>query len=148
MIAVRPAHESDAELWAEMRHALWPSLSVEGHLKDIDQALSANNVGNFVAEVSETKSLIGFMELAIRPYVDGCDTKNVAFVEGIWIAEDHRRSGIGRKFLKVAEAWARDKGCKELASNAELSNTLSHQAHIGWGFEETERVVYFRKGIP
>ena len=35
----------------------------------------------------------------------------------------------------------------ELASDAGIDNTVSHGMHTGLGFEETERVVYFRKDL-
>ena len=39
------------------------------------------------------------------------------------------------------------KGCTELASDALIDNTLGHQMHRGLGFDETERVVYFKKSL-
>jgi aminoglycoside 6'-N-acetyltransferase I len=43
------------------------------------------------------------------------------------------------------EEWTRGHGCSELASDALLDNASSHAAHAACGFEETERVVFFRK---
>ena len=43
--------------------------------------------------------------------------------------------------------WLTAIGCDELASDALLGNVPSHAAHLGCGFEETERVVYFRKRL-
>ncbi len=40
---------------------------------------------------------IGFAEAALRRAgVNGCDTLNVAFLEGIWVQPQHRRRGIAR----------------------------------------------------
>ena len=58
-----------------------------------------------------------------------------------------RRSGVGKALLDRIEAWAQGRGFKELCSDALLSNVVSHAAHAAWGFEETERVVYFRKPL-
>jgi aminoglycoside 6'-N-acetyltransferase I len=41
----------------------------------------------------------------------------------------------------------RDQGCREFASDALLDNSGSLAAHAACGFEETERVVYFRKRL-
>ena len=49
--------------------------------------------------------------------------------------------------MGAVEAWAREKGCSELASDALLESAESHRMHAGLGFEETERVVYFRKEL-
>jgi aminoglycoside 6'-N-acetyltransferase I len=58
-----------------------------------------------------------------------------------------RRQGIGRKLVQTAEQWATSCGCKEMASDAELWNTISHEAHKALGFEESERLIHFRKQL-
>ena len=42
---------------------------------------------------------------------------------------------------------AHDAGWRELASDALLDNEISHSVHRALGFEETERVVFFRKRL-
>jgi aminoglycoside 6'-N-acetyltransferase I len=42
-------------------------------------------------------------------------------------------------------SWPR--AYRELGSDAAIDNSLSHAAHFGWGFSETERIVYFRKPL-
>ena len=49
--------------------------------------------------------------------------------------------------IAAVEAWTREQGCTELASDALIDNAASHAAHAACGFEETERVVYFRKPL-
>ena len=89
--------------------------------------------------------LRGFAEAGLRrDHVNGCDTTPVAFLEGIFVRAEHRGCGIGRRLLQAARAWARETGCSELGSDAELANTASHAFHAAVGFEETERVVFFR----
>ena len=58
-----------------------------------------------------------------------------------------RGRGIGRALIAAVEAWTREQGCMELASDALIDNAASHAAHAACGFEETERVVYFRKPL-
>ena len=53
----------------------------------------------------------------------------------------------GRALVAAVELWTREQGCTELASDALLDNEASHRAHAACGFEETERVVYFRKHL-
>jgi aminoglycoside 6'-N-acetyltransferase I len=43
--------------------------------------------------------------------------------------------------------WPRDRGCTELASDAALDNAASRELHKALKFEETERVVFFRKAL-
>lgn len=49
--------------------------------------------------------------------------------------------------MRTAEAWAKSLGIFELGSDTWLHDLPSQQAHGAWGFEETERVVYFRKKL-
>ncbi|MGH8854579.1 MAG: GNAT family N-acetyltransferase, partial [Telluria sp.] len=54
---------------------------------------------------------------------------------------------IAALLVLAAEQWAREQGCTEMASDAMIDNTASHAMHLALGFEETERVVYFRKPL-
>ena len=91
---------------------------------------------------------IGLAEAALRgDYVNGTASTPVAFLEGIYVLPDARRQGVAAALIGEVERWARDCGCRELASDALLGNELSHAVHCGLGFEETERVVFFRKPL-
>lgn len=104
--------------------------------------------GQFVC-VDNACEPVGFIEVALRhDHVNGTETSPVAFVEGLYVRQRSRRKGWGRELMSSAEAWARSRGCTELASDAALDNTVSHRAHVSLGFHETERVVYFRKVLP
>ncbi len=59
----------------------------------------------------------------------------------------HRRSGVAGRLLGAAKDWSRDRGCAELASDTGLDNLVSQQAHQALGFEETERVVFYRMAL-
>jgi len=49
--------------------------------------------------------------------------------------------------VQAAEAWARKQGLKEIASDTQIDNTVSIQAHKVLGYEEVERLVCFRKAF-
>ena len=55
--------------------------------------------------------------------------------------------GVARALVESVAQWARSAGCAELASDSLLDNPLAHAAHRALGFEETERVVYFRRAL-
>ncbi len=71
----------------------------------------------------------------------------VAFLEGIYVRPEFRRRGVARLLCQAAQRWGRSRECTELASDALIDNTVSHSMHHGLGFQETERVVYFRKDL-
>ncbi|MCS6761723.1 MAG: GNAT family N-acetyltransferase [Candidatus Devosia symbiotica] len=88
---------------------------------------------------------VSFAEASIRhDHINGCDTSPVGFVEGIYVAPEHRRNGLARKLVALIEDWARALGCSECASDAVLDNIAiaSHRLHIALCFDETDRVVY------
>lgn len=144
-IDIRPLGEADRELWAKFRHALWPEGSIEEHLKDIERVLAGDDYWGFLATLDDMA--IGFAEVAIRKYANGCESQPVPFLEGVWVESRARRQGIGRQLVAHVEAFVKARGFREIGSDALIANLGSHAAHKAWGFSETERVVYFRKGL-
>ena len=49
--------------------------------------------------------------------------------------------------LAECEKWAREKGCTEFASDCELDNADSLRFHLALGFEETNRIICFKKKL-
>jgi aminoglycoside 6'-N-acetyltransferase I len=58
-----------------------------------------------------------------------------------------RRKGIGELLIASAEEWSRLQGCSEIASDAEIENHLSIDVQKKLGFEETARIVTFRRSL-
>lgn len=125
-----------------MRAELWPCSSRQEHLAELEEGSKSTSFRGWVA-LSDDRC-IGFAEAYIRPFANGCDSRPVVFLEGIWVCPDFRRVGVGRALVESVAEWARAQGIYELGSDAELTNTLSQTCHLKWGFEETERVVYYR----
>ena len=147
-LAIDRCESLEHEGWLVLRQALWPEASREEHLAWMAKQLSLS--GRFVQFVASSGPgrPVGFAEAAIRTdYVNGTDTFPVAFLEGLYVIPELRRQGIAAALVAAVERWARDFGCRELASDALLDNPPGHHLHRALGFEETERVVYFRKMI-
>lgn len=66
----------------------------------------------FVAERASGK-LGGFLEADTRDYAEGCDTRNVGYIEGWYVDPDLRLQNIGRALIEAAENWGRHLGCQE-----------------------------------
>ena len=71
----------------------------------------------------------------------------VGYIEGWYVNPDLRQAGWGRALVQAAEAWARSRGYAEIASDCLLENEVSLRAHTALGFEETERLIHFRKPL-
>lgn len=86
------------------------------------------------------------LEAAIRcDYVNGCDTSPVLFLEGIYVVPGMRHQGIARALCTSIEQWGASRGCAEFASDTSIDNVDAQALHRALGFDETERVVFFRK---
>jgi len=146
IVRIELARATDLDDWAALRAALWPDGSPAEHRKDLVELMAEQQpIVGFVAR-DLRGTLVGFAEAALRiDYVNGCETSPVAFLEGLFVVKQCRRQGVGRGLVEAVEAWARLKGCTEMASDALMENTVSHAMHAALDFEETERVVFFRK---
>ena len=149
----RPVELADEAEWLRMRGALWPDEEPDESAQTVRQFLVAPDAppdptlqAVFVCPRS-SGGLCGFVELSRRPYAEGCDTSPVGYIEGWYVDPDQRHRGIGRQLIAAAEAWARGQGCAEMASDADLSNIASQQAHQRLGYSEVERIVCFRKAL-
>jgi aminoglycoside 6'-N-acetyltransferase I len=141
---VREMNAGDRAAWAEMRSALWPRDLPAEHLRSIDGILAGDDTWGFIAEAAEGAPA-GFAELAIRNYANGCDSEPVPFLEGVFVKPQFRPRRAGARLMAHFEAFLAARGFHELGSDALADDPASHAAHRGWGFSETERVVYFRK---
>ena len=134
---------------AEFRSALWPEGSQTEHLRELGAyftGTAAEPKEILVAEDS-TGALLGFCELSIRPCAEGCTTQRVAYLEGWYVSPRSHRLGHGRALVEAAEAWARAKGCAEIASDTAAENLRSAKAHVAVGFTEVGLVRCFRKEL-
>ncbi|MBT5565205.1 MAG: GNAT family N-acetyltransferase [Rhodospirillaceae bacterium] len=145
-IAIKQMQRDDQGDWAQMRYALWPNESYDEHLRDAGNILTSSDEWAFIARTDDFAP-VGLAEVAVRKYANGCTERPVAFLEGIWVAPDFRRQYVGKKLLTHIGAFLTQRGYLEICSDTEIENTSSITAHRGWGFIETERVVYFRKPL-
>jgi aminoglycoside 6'-N-acetyltransferase I len=129
-----------------MAAALFPDGEAAEHERWFAKLLGRDDAAVFVAARPDG-SLCGFVEAGSRPYVDGCDSSPVGYVEAWYVDEDIRRSGVGRALLNAAEDWARDRGYAEMASDTTLTNEISQRAHLKSGYAEVDRIVQFRKAL-
>jgi aminoglycoside 6'-N-acetyltransferase I len=133
------------EQWLALRSALWPDAPSGEHLSGMADALARRH---FVRLAHVDGAAVGFVEASRRvDYVNGTSTSPVAFLEGLYVEPDFRRRGVARVLVEAVVVWAKEEGCRELASDSFLANTAAHAVHYALGFEETERVVYFRRGL-
>ena len=147
---IRPVEARDAAAWAAMRARLWPDAEPADLLAETRAFTTAGAIPlvavAFVAEEAAAQ-LVGFIEVSIRPFADGCDSMPIPFVEGWYVEPASQGRGIGRALMAAAEAWARDGGYSELGSDTQAGNEDGRGAHLACGFTEVERIITFRKPL-
>jgi aminoglycoside 6'-N-acetyltransferase I len=138
-----------------MRDLLWPPQPSDDHGADIAAFFAGDTLascpGGAAAAVivveRDSGRLGGFIEVGVRPFAEGCESRPVGYIEGWFVDQDLRRSGVGGELVRAAEAWADAQGCSEMASDCLLDNEVSQHAHLALGYSEHERVVQYCKKL-
>ena len=129
-----------------MRRALWDDCPGERQVREMEETLGSDTEEVFVAE---------------RP--GGGPVRfpgGVPPVKGRWVTRRRSatskvgtsmRMSVAREWdvnsVQPAEAWARSRGCRQMASDAELWNEESHGAHGSLGYKEAARLELFKKDL-
>lgn len=143
---IQKAENKDLLTLAKLACQLWPHHTVEKMEAEMGAIFEQPDAAFILAFDGETP--IGFAQCQLRhDYVEGTDSSPVGYLEGIYVMEIYRHNGIAKQLLHACEAWAKEKGCKEFASDCELDNSQSLQFHLNVGFEEANRIICFTKKL-
>jgi len=125
---------------------LWPGLEKGEFIQELMDSLVDEDQVCFL--YSYDKRPVAFAQGSVRrDYVEGSDSSPVAYVEGVYCLDNHRKSGIGRQLIAAIEEWGRTKGFSQIGSDCELDNLLSIDFHKAIGFTEANRTVSFIKDL-
>ena len=140
--------DPDDGRWLTLRSEFVPEVSVEVQREFLREFIGDSRAVRAFLATDPAAGLLGFAEVAVRTdYVNGCRHRPALFLEGIFVRPEHRGRGVARALCEAAGRWGVQQGCREFASDVEADNEDSLAAHRHLGFEETERVVYFRKPL-
>lgn len=139
---IRRADISDLSVVTDLALKLWPDHDRQELMEELEKILKKEDAAFFLEEDQ------GFAQCQLRyDYVEGTESSPVGYLEGIFVQECFRRIGIAKELLAACEKWAREQGCREFASDCELTNTQSLRFHLGLGFEEANRIICFTKKL-
>ena len=133
--------------WLGLRERLWPDLPREELAREQDAILGDAERNGVLVAVLDGGELAGFVEVSLREWAEGCESRPVGYVEAWYDEPRHRRAGLGRRLIDAAERWALARGCTEMGSDADLANGVSHAAHRALGYVEVGRSVLFKKKL-
>lgn len=134
--------------WLTLRSEFIPEAPINEQRRFLREFMRVSTAFRAFVATDPENGLLGFAEVAVRrDFVNGCHHRPVLFLEGIFVRPEHRGRGVARALCDAAGRWGADQGCREFASDVYIDDDRSLAAHRGLGFEETERVVYFRKPL-
>lgn len=143
---IRKADREDVRILGELASRLWPHHTPEEMEGEIAELLELEKTAAFLAFVEG--EAVGFAQCGLRyDYVEGTESSPVGYLEGIYVAEEVRGSGLAAGLLSACEEWAKGKGCTEFASDCELDNEKSYGFHLHMGFREANRIICFTKKL-
>ncbi len=144
-LRIREMTPLDRAAWIEMYSDLFPDRSVEAMGTEVDRVLHGENRAGYCAEQGD--EMLGFAEYNLREFANGCVSQPVPFLEGIWVKETARGKGVARALVEHLFSIARAAGYREIGSDVLLDDASSSLMHDALGFEETERVIFYRKAL-
>lgn len=146
MNTISRASFSEAKEVAALAVQMWNSHTVEELTEEFEALISRADAAVFLLKIGEYPA--GFAQCQLRyDYVEGTETSPVGYLEGVFVAPAYRKQGRGRALVEACENWARSQGCREFASDCELSNTQSLAFHLRSGFQEVGRIICFTKKL-
>lgn len=151
-IVVDHLRPTDAPAWEAMRRAMGPEWLMDDFAALVEEFLTKGTIQGlahavFIARDDAAQLPLGFAEVSLREYAEGCMSSPVGYLEGWYVVEHARRMGVGASLVDACERWAASRGCSEFASDAELDNRVSLEAHAALGFEPVADIRCFRKSL-
>ncbi|MEQ8577121.1 MAG: GNAT family N-acetyltransferase [Balneola sp.] len=138
--------EQNVEALAHLFVELWPECTFETEFEYCKQILEKENQTAFL--VNEKGEYIAFAYLSLRnDFVEGATSYPIAYLEGIYVKESYRKTGIASQLIQQAEQWAKENGSSQFASDVEINNKQSIRFHKKSGFLEENRIVCFIKDL-
>ena len=143
---IKKANLVDIDELAKLQLLLWPDNTLEGLKEEIKELLKTKKDVFFIAY--DKTQPIGFAHASLRhDYVEGASTSPTGYLEGIFVLEQYRKTGVSKQMLEFCENFAKQNGATEFASDCELDNLLSEKVHKKLGFVEASRNIHFIKTL-
>lgn len=143
---IKKAGNEDLETLAKLAVMMWQNHSIKELINEFSEIMT-NGKSQFFLKY-ENGLPIGFAQCQLRyDYVEGTRSSPVGYLEGIFVKEGYRNKGYAKELLAECEAWAKENGCHEFASDCEIDNINSFQFHKAMNFTEANRIICFTKEL-
>jgi len=145
-LSVLPVEEKRLPDWLRMRRELYPDTPKHMHEVEMNEILNQPATQQCFLALKDEKP-VGFIEASIRDWAEGCESKNVGYIESVYADEFFRRLGVGEAMCLMAETWARQRGATEMGSDVDVSNDTAFSWHRDMGYQEAGRSIHMIKKL-
>lgn len=143
---IKKIEPQDCSEAAELAVQLWKRTAREEIIQEFLDIIQSDEGVIYLG--MEDGRAVGFAQCQLRhDYVEGTRTSPVGYLEGIFLLRAYRGKGRAEQLLSACEEWAAGKGCREFASDCEISNEASLKFHLKSGFQEANRIICFTKPL-
>ncbi|MDB2448705.1 GNAT family N-acetyltransferase [bacterium] len=139
---IRQTQLNDLDAWADLRQALWPGHERDEMLQESREILDNDQAAAFIAWQDDRA--VGLIEGQIRR---GDNAQLYGHVEGWYVAEEARGTGVGRALMSALSEWFLHRRIRTVFSDTNPDYPLSPAAHQAAGFEEVGRMIIYRKRL-
>ena len=92
--------------------------------------------------------VLGFAMVSLRKdHVDGSYFSPTGYLEALFVKPEFRNKKIALELMIEAEKWCLARDCKEMGSDVELDDKLSHTFHEKGGFTRLNTTVAYIKEL-
>ena len=143
---IKKAGNNDLEALAKLAILMWQNHSITELINEFSEIIENGKSVFFLKYEYDVP--VGFAQYQLRnDYVEGTKTSPVGYLEGIFVKEQCRHKGYAKELLVECEAWAKENGCSEFASDCEINNIDSFHFHQAMNFVEANRIICFTKAL-
>lgn len=148
-VRAAPVTRADFPHWKRLRQAVYSDLDESFHDAEMEWLFASPEAASFLVwpDDGDRCEPIGLLELTRRNFVDGCIGGPVGYIEGLYLVPEARGRGLGGRLIAFAADWFRSRGCRQMVTDAELSNALAQAFYRRMGFAERWRTVGFTRGL-
>lgn len=143
---IKKANINDVETIASLAILMWKQHTIQDLIDEFSNIISTGKAQFFLKYYKDIP--IGFAQCQLRyDYVEGTNSSPVGYLEGIFVKESYRNKGYAKELLAACETWAKERGCREFASDCEINNINSFRFHKAVDFIEANRIICFTKTL-
>jgi len=141
--SVRRARISDAPRIAKLSGELGYPSTAARVVKRLRALKPASHHAVFVA-TTKADGVVGWLHVSISLLLE---SETRAEVNGLVVSESQRSLGAGAQLLAAAEAWAKQRKCKEVNLRSNVIRERAHEFYLRHGYEHYKMQKAFRKAI-